>query len=287
MVMGVALAASIYVRPIAYPLLVITPVALAAALSGSRTVRWRHAVVLLVTCAALLAPWHWRNWLVAGYSGFSLVGERALVISVAGSIEAQRNHRPFLEVRQGILDRLDITGPTLGRPAPAAIRREAWATLAHNPVVYFGIHIQGILRTVVDPSGVEYMRILGWYPTVGGFQARALDEGISTAVLTLTQRHPETVVASIALGFIALPYLFGPILASRRLQSATTGPFVLLAAVGVYLLIAGGGVPGNSRFRAPVMPLLVMMTACGWRRSNLSVDSQDPRPSLSAGGAPG
>jgi hypothetical protein len=265
MAMGVALAASIYVRPIAYPLLVIIPVAMAAALSGSWKGRLRRAAVLVLTCVALLAPWHVRNWFVAEFPGFSTVAERALVISIGGSINARLEHQPFLEVRRRLVERLDAADRIRGEQAPAAIRHEAWDTLTRNPLVYLGIHLQGIARTVVDPSGVEYMRILGWYPAVGGFQSRAVDEGISTAMMTLIQHYPATVIASMALGIVSLPFLLGPVLALRRLHPSTTAPFVVLASVAVYLLIAGGGVPGNSRFRAPTMPLVVMMTACGWR----------------------
>ncbi len=166
---AVALAASIYVRPIAYPLVVIVPVMLALMGPGSLMMRLRRSAILLIVTAALVAPWHLRNWLVAEYPAFSMVGERMLVISVAGAIDAHRDHRPFLEVRQGILDRLGIAGPTLGRPAGAVIRGKAWETLADNPLIYVRIHLEGILRTVFDPAGVEYMRMLGWYPIVGGF----------------------------------------------------------------------------------------------------------------------
>ncbi len=95
--------------------------------------------------------------------------------------------------------------------------------------------------------------------------------------MTLTRRYPATVIASICLATISLLYLIGPLAACWRLNPRTRAPFVLLTAVVTYLLIAGGGVPGNSRFRAPTVPLLVMMTACGWPR----------RPILSAGRGPG
>jgi hypothetical protein len=277
---AVALAASIYVRPIAYPLILLFPLLLAWFGSGSLMVRLRRSAIFLIVCGVLLAPWHLRNWLVADYPAFSMVGERMLVISVAGAIDAHRQHRPFLEVRQGILDRLDIAGTTLGRPASAAIRRQAWETLAHDPLTYGRIHSEGVLRTLIDPAGVEYMRMVGRYPKVGGFQAMALDEGISAAVITLTRRYPATVITSSILALVSMLYLLGPVAACFRLTPRTRGPFVLMAVVATYLLIAGGGVPGNSRFRVPTIPLLVVMTACGWRRDG-------PLTILSPGLAPG
>jgi hypothetical protein len=41
---------------------------------------------------------------------------------------------------------------------------------------------------------------------------------------------------------------------------------MLLAIVPGYLVFAGGGVPGYSRFRAPAVPFLIVMSAVAFTR---------------------
>src|SRR5579863_4985282 len=74
-VSGVALAASVYVRPIAYflPILIAGGLGVLALVDGQKNMSrlLKHAAVFLVVSTSLIVPWQLRNGSETGYFGFS------------------------------------------------------------------------------------------------------------------------------------------------------------------------------------------------------------------------
>jgi 4-amino-4-deoxy-L-arabinose transferase-like glycosyltransferase len=235
-----ALCAAAYVKPIAYPLVFIILIA--------SLVRPRLALVFALTCAVLLVPWIIRNHR-AGYTGFSTLMARAVYVSAGGSVVAQREHRPYEDVRQELLKRADVRGPTAN---PRSYAREGMSLVASDPFGYAKTHLKGVLRTMFDPGATEYLRMLGIYSEGG--RATLANGGVRNTARTF----PLAFWSSIVLGVLLAPLVILPLIGIYRSPTASV---FLLAIISAWLLFAGGGVPGYSRFRAPAVPFLIVMSA--------------------------
>ena len=239
------LCAAAYMKPIAYPLAFIICIA--------SFIRPRAALLFVLVCVALLIPWIARNHR-AGYTGFSTLMARAIYVSAGGSVLAQREHRPYEDVRQEFIRRADVRGPAA---KPERFAREGASLVASDPIGYAKTHLKGMLRTLFDPGATEYLRMFDLYREGGG--AMMATRGISTTA----RAYPIAFWSSIALAMILAPLVILPFIGVYR---ASTAAFVLLAIVAGYLVFAGGGVPGYSRFRAPAVPFLVVMSAVAFVR---------------------
>ncbi len=242
---AVMLCAAAYIKPIAYPLVFIICLA--------SLIRPRTTLLFTLVCAALLVPWIARNHR-AGYTGFSTLMARAVYVSAGGSVLAQREHRPYEDVRQELLRRADVRGPTA---KPRSFAREGASLVASDPIGYAKTHVKGMLRTLFDPGATEYLRMFDLYREGGG--AMMASRGIGTTA----RAYPVPFWSSIALGILLAPLVILPLIGAWRFP---TPAFVLLAIVAGYLVFAAGGVPGYSRFRAPAVPFLVVMSAVAFVR---------------------
>jgi 4-amino-4-deoxy-L-arabinose transferase-like glycosyltransferase len=251
--------AAAYVRPIAYPLLVLTLIALFVA-GARRRGAARHAVAFFLVCVAAVGPWHARNWRVGRYAGFSTVTEYALFISVGGSIVSQRENAPFVSVRAERAERTPREATSDEALTYSAMRADGLRLLRSSPLAYGLTHARGVVRTLLDPGAIEYLRLFGLYPEAGGVLTRTIDEGLAGGLRDLLRRRPLAFWTSATLGLLLLPLVALPAMALTRPQPASRTPVLLLAGIAVYFLFAGGGVPGSSRFRVPAVPSLVLMS---------------------------
>ena len=245
LIAAVMLCTAAYMKPIAYPLVFIICIA--------SFIRPRAALPFILVCTALLTPWIARNHR-AGYAGFSTLMARAVYVSAGGSVLAQREQRPYEEVRQELIRRADVRGPTA---KPQRFAREGVSLVASDPIGYAKTHLKGMLRTLFDPGATEYLRMFALYREGGGAMMAA--RGIGTTA----RAYPIAFWSSIALAIILAPLVILPFMGAYR---SPTVAFVLLAIVAGYLVFAGGGVPGYSRFRAPAVPFLVLMSAVAFVR---------------------
>jgi 4-amino-4-deoxy-L-arabinose transferase-like glycosyltransferase len=245
---AVALVASAYVRPIAYPLVWVMAVAAWAAPGPSRL---RRGLVFLLTAAALVAPWHLRNAWQTGYAGFSTVTERSLYISAGGAVLAEREHRPYADVRRELLRNGRWRSAVVDAEQHDLMRRQGLAWVASDPLAWAKIHVRGMMRTLFDPGAAEYLRLAGMY-SVG-----ARDTG---GIRETARAYPLVFWSSVVLGVVLLPLVLLPFAGALRVPPGERTAFLLLALIAVYLVVAGGGMPGNYRFRAPAVPFLVLMS---------------------------
>jgi 4-amino-4-deoxy-L-arabinose transferase-like glycosyltransferase len=241
---ALAICAAAYVKPIAYPL-----VALLCVVSLARV---RLAPAFIVTCVLLLAPWHLRNELRADYAGFSTLFARAAYLSAGGSVVAQREHRPYEEVRLELIDRADVRGEA---GDPREYGRAGVSLIASDPFGYAKTHVKGMLRTLFDPGAAEFLRFLDVYREGG--RARMAGGGIAATA----RAYPLAFWSSVVLAVILAPLVILPAIALYRAPNVVLLLFALIAA---YLVTAGGGIPGYSRFRVPAVPLLIVMSAAAF-----------------------
>lgn len=248
-----AICLAAYVKPIAWPLVVL--------LCLASLLRVRTAAIFIPLCVLLLAPWHLRN-ARHGYAGFSTLFARAAYLSAGGSIVAERQQRPYEQVRRELLQKANVRGPA-GDPA-AAYGREGVSLIASNPLGYAKTHVKGMLRTMFDPGAAEYLRFFDLYRQGG--RAKLESGGVSATM----RAYPLAFWSSIALALVLAPLVVLPPIAAFRARSAA---FLLLFTIAAYLIAAGGGVPGYARFRVPAVPFLVVMSAFAFKRK---LDSSHP-----------
>jgi len=242
---AVALCASAYGKPIAYPLVILVCLV--------SLPRMRVAMPFIALCVLLLAPWHLRN-ARHGYFGFSTLFARAAYLSAGGSILAQREHRSYEDVRAEMLRRADVRGP---RGDPSRYGREGAALIASDPFGYAKTHVRGVLRTMFDPGATEYLRFFALYEQGG--RAKIAGAG----VWATARAYPLAFWSSAVLAIVLAPLVLLPFVAAIR---ARTFAFFFTAAIAASLLILGGGVPGYSRFRVPAVPLLIVTSALAWQQ---------------------
>jgi lipopolysaccharide export LptBFGC system permease protein LptF len=113
-----------------------------------------------------------------------------------------------------------------------------------------------MLRTLFDPGAAEYLRLAGVY------SAGARDTG---GMGETARAYPLVFWSSVVLGVVLLPLVLLPLAGALRVPRGERTAFLLLALVAAYLVVAGGGMPGNYRFRAPAVPFLVLMSAYAFR----------------------
>jgi 4-amino-4-deoxy-L-arabinose transferase-like glycosyltransferase len=265
-IQGAAAAAALvgigtYVRPMAYGLGVLTPLALAWGPGGLRLpIRRRAAIVALVTFVAIVTPWHVRNWHVAGYPGFSTLLDRALYLSAGAAVVAHEQGVSVSAVRESRREAARDTwaATTDVRADYARFRAQGLSELARSPLVYTRMHIAGIARVLLDPGAVEYLRVLGQYPETGGLLGVAHDRGLATALGKLADEYPRVFALTLATGAGVAATLVSAAWGFVRLwrTDGRASDAVLLAAWAAYFVVLSGGAHGISRFRHPVVPVL-------------------------------
>jgi hypothetical protein len=262
---GIALCAAIYVKPIAWPLALIVPLA-------GVWFRPKRALILLATCAALLAPWHIRNYVTAGYPGFSSLIDRSIYITAGGSVAARQQAVPFLEMRRQLIARDNARASDPARYAE--MRREGISRVASDPFGWVKTHVFGMARTLFEPGAAEYGRLFGLYTANGGLVSMA-----DRRFTGFARAHPILIAVSIVWALVLLPLVLLPIAGAMHVPASSRLAFGLFALITAWLVVAGGGVPGYHRFRVPAVPFLVLMSAFAYTGRRCSFPSPPPAPS--------
>jgi hypothetical protein len=235
----------------------------------ARTPALRSVLTLFVTCAALLAPWHIRNYVTTGYPGFSSLIDRSIYITAGGSVAARQEGVAFTEMRRQLIARDDARAADPTRYAQ--MRREGVSRVASDPFGWAKTHAFGMFRTLFEPGVTEYARTFGLYTSNGGLSAM-VDGGFAG----YARAHPILVALSIVWALVLLPLVLLPIVAAIRVPPDSRLAFGLFALITVYLVAAGGGIPGYHRFRVPAVPFLVLMSAFAYTARRCSSPSPPP-----------
>jgi hypothetical protein len=235
----------------------------------ARTPALRRVLTLFVTCVALLAPWHLRNYVVAGYPGFSSLIDRSIYITAGGSVAARQEGVAFTEMRRQLIARDDARAADPARYTQ--MRREGVSRIASDPFGWAKTHAFGMFRTLFEPGVTEYARTFGLYTSNGGLAAM-VDGGFAA----FARAHPMLVALSIVWAIVLLPLVLLPVVAAMRVPPESRLAFGLFALITVWLVVAGGGIPGYHRFRVPAVPFLVLMSAFAYTARRCSSPSPPP-----------
>lgn len=273
LVAAVMLAAATYVRPVAYycaPLLMFLLAARTLWSGERRRVRAAHVVAFALLTVAAIAPWQVRNYVRAGYSGFTSWPVNA--ITYYATIVRESQPRDSLTVamsRARFLDDVEYRDAHAEQAAWSPSERFAWQEDAARPVFRAApgttarIYIQGVASTVLDNGMSVFQGLVGPWIPVDDDQAAKAELSTLGRVWRAVQVRPAfvalyAVLQTVVLGYIGLATLG---VASRRAVSRAA-IFVVLAAIA-YLLFVSGGPFGSHRMRVPIMPLVSTLGGAG------------------------
>ncbi|MBN2464229.1 glycosyltransferase family 39 protein [candidate division WOR-3 bacterium] len=297
---GLALACAVYVRPVAYYLVLLGAVGVALYFAlkdrGAAETRPRWRPALSRASAFLLAPvvlvggWQLKNLQKTGNARFShLEGQNMYFYRAAGAI-SMRDHKPLFQVHRELgleTGRTDFSGWVAQHPEFAGRSDAAWgeewlhegvAVIFRNPGWYALVQLRGTAALLLEP-GTYFLAFLAGFES--GERGRELidrvDVSLGSAVAVLGavwSEHRFLFLSSLwGIAFLVLLYVGVVRWLARTSRHGWTPGVVVLVTVLVYLVLTSAGPEATSRFRVPMMPFLALLSAAGWlspRRSSPS-----------------
>lgn len=266
-------AAAVYVRPVAYWLsLLMAPLVLAADAKGrnARARRVLRACAFLSLAAVLIGAWQARNYLLAGYPGFSAISDINMYFYHGAGVEAARSGEPYylVQAKMGygsariFLDR----HPRLVGGIPAeryrAMGREGREIIRAHPRVFLKRYGIGLIQTAFGPGATEYLKLFGLYREGSGLLGEFYDRGFVRTLRALPREKPLVFWSSLCLAAVLGAY-FACAVRAFQAEGVRRTAAVALLLPAMYLLLLSGGETGNSRFRQPVMPIVCVFAGCG------------------------
>jgi hypothetical protein len=267
---GLLLSAAVYVRPIAFYLPVVASVFIfAISISEGKSTRWSalRSLVFVAICAVLIGAWNVRNSRSADYSGFSSVSDYNLYFYQAASVLAAERGVPYYTVRQ----QLGAENPAVyyeNHPeqrqwtrgeVSSYMRREAMRVLLRHPFLYAEIHLKGVLRMMLDPGGVEYLKLFKLYPQSGGLLGRIVDQGLTRTLMSLRKELPSVFWSTALLGTILIFYWLAASVGACLAWRSYTAELIVVLTLVLYFVVVSGGPNSLERFRHPVMPMVCLL----------------------------
>ncbi len=271
---AMALAAAVYVRPVAYFLPIVATAMLAVRFALDRGRCWRQFLQIALFAGlsmGLVGLWQLRNWTLAGYARFSAVEDVNLYYYQYATVLARQQGRPFEEVRadlgfgdpQRYLSRHPRERTWTQAERYRAMRAEAWQSIRAKPAAHLAVYVGGLARSLADPGAAEYFRLFRRYPANGGLLTHALDRGFWNAVDRMRRLRPGLFWTNVMLG-VALVCCFAlAVLSLARRNGQHGAALISVVLVALYFVMLSGGPVGLSRFRHPVMPLVCVLAGSG------------------------
>jgi 4-amino-4-deoxy-L-arabinose transferase-like glycosyltransferase len=270
---GVLFAAATYVRPVSYYLVFPLAIGLVLVKGKGSFKTWMAAAIFLLTSVSLISLWQIRNYVETGYSGFSSIVEKNLYFYQSAEISAEAQHIS-LEERQKELGYVNESSYLAEHPEQRAwmqserlrfMKAESMRVLSQHPGLYARSHFAGVAVVAFTPGSAALLQLIGKYPDAATMPHRILNEGVLGSLLRVIAGHSAVAVTMVGMeGFLLLVYM----LAICGSISGRGDRVIVLTLVGIcfYFLLISGGAQAVGRYRLPVMPILCVLAAGGYRR---------------------
>jgi 4-amino-4-deoxy-L-arabinose transferase-like glycosyltransferase len=261
---GLLIGLATLVRPVSYFLgpVVAVLLALCGAAGGWRQ-RLSAAVALLVPVIVIVGGWQVRNYARTGHAQFSEVAGRIALVSRGAAIVAWRDGLSLAEARRRVEEHVPSTGIEPGTELAHRQREAGVRLIRAHPLLFVLTEISRAGRMLCGPGEHRLVWLLG-HPAVDapGLDLQVLPFG---DFLRKWVWQPSWVLAVFLFAVAYLAVLNVAILRWLWLSIRTRswrGADVFLWGILVYFLAVG---MTSSRFRMPIMPLLVVYAAQGLR----------------------
>lgn len=275
---ALALAAATFIRPISYylpPLVAVWLVcatssrasranaALGAGRLGTTFLRrCLHGALFLLLAMGPSLLWQARNYLVAGYVGFSAITDINLYYWQAASVVAAREQIPFLTAQDRLLER-QRAAPLQRAPGQSTradrflwLRREGLQILRQHPWLYARIHAKGMLAVIIDAGTQAWLDYVRYEPP----PRPAESAGLRRLMWAVKTKPGATLVHVLLRAWLGLLLVFG---ALGLYHMPRSGAWWLLGLVFLYLWCLSGGELGYHRFRIPLLAIVSVWAGRG------------------------
>ena len=208
----------------------------------------------------LLGSWHVRNGVLTDYWGFSTQADRAAYFLGGGIVEAQ-TAPSYTEARHALQQEIDRAPTRPAADVAADMRRRGLGRLVTSPVAFVSTYAAGIVTTMLHPGSGAFMRlVVPGNPDGTSSVTQMLTLGRWRAAYDRARDKtpiywPVTVVLFGATVMYAAAFLAGAWWGRR------SPPVILVSLVVAVILAGSGGPDGDSRRRAPLVPLMCVVAA--------------------------
>jgi 4-amino-4-deoxy-L-arabinose transferase-like glycosyltransferase len=263
---GLLLTAVTLVRPITYYLLI--PLLLIL-LGIGLWQKWKGREIGLVLAGVALpfllviGGWQVRNYALTGNAQYSSVEGGNLLFHRGAAVFALQEDVNLAEARSQIWEKSDPESIPMPdseyykwtAETDARWRQEAIRLITANPLLFVRSQIPGAVRLLAAPGEGKLLRMVG--VPVG--RVRTVSDYLTRFTF------PAAVIASVlALTYLAFVYtgLLAWLWRSLRARRIAPEDLLIWGIVFYFLVISAG--QGDSRFRVPIMPILILYGSWGW-----------------------
>lgn len=271
---GLLAGCALLIRPIAIILPILLPIPFVFAPGFTRRARVRAGAIAFAVPSLIAVGWSFRNYELAGYPGLSTVGAVNVYYYRAADVIARNDAIPFTTAR-------DLLGPELGVPyqrifdasvqSPELTRRMkrlGFRILEAHPLDTAIMTLQSAVFLALAPIHGELVALLGMpEDSAGGLNPGKLSLGrVRTKLRALLQSPVLTTLTLYQLALVAVLWIGVAAALMRCINEKAElrlGVLYLTNAALVLLMLAAGP-EAEARFRAPVLPLLAVVSALGY-----------------------
>ncbi len=295
-VAGLWLTAATFVRPVSYYLPAALALGLFLVFLRVPGLRWKAPTVLLISVLPWLAAWQIRNWVEAGYAGFSSAGEYNLYYFSAAEVMARVENRNYYDVRRqlGYVGEFGVAGfnnhsqqqylfkPYLTlHPEQAGwnqgqrlafLRSEAVRVIRANTGIYLRCCIiTPLFKEIFTPGAGHFDHLLNLVQPPQNVDL--INIGPVRMALLLAKSYPWVAFEKAAFEAVLLGLY---LLAVRGMFLVARGTFRdtvhnaslwLLLGTSLYFLLSAvaGGTGSEARYRLQFTPIVCILAAAGFR----------------------
>jgi len=222
----------------------------------------------------LIGLWHWRNYTQTGYTGFSTADGINIYFYDGAAVEAARLNMPLRELQdqmgyrdQNIYWQLHPEQKSWTAAQINKYQTEQGIQMILSDLPRFSlIYAIGMGKSLIDPSGNEYLRLFNAYSLPGGIIGVVIDRGIPQIMhilLDIFTTYPAIFWANFFLVLIILVFYLIALIGFLQRDLWRNKYSVIFLLIGFYLILVTGGAIGTARFRIPLMPVICMLAGIG------------------------
>ncbi|MBI1870443.1 MAG: glycosyltransferase family 39 protein [Chlamydiae bacterium] len=225
--------------------------------------------LFLLISVGSTALWQIRNNSETGYSGFSAITDINLYFYQGASILSIAQNRSYHEIQDSMgyhdqeiyyKSHPDQKFWNQGK-IYQYLKKEGLKIVLEYPLRYFVIHLKGMFRVLWDPGTFEYLKMLKIYPSSGGLLAEVVDQGIFKMARHIFLKQPRLFLLCLLMGVVPFLYFsLGVLGFFLKPHSPISGLLILTSS---YFWALSGGPHAVSRFRHPIMPLIIIFAGQG------------------------
>jgi hypothetical protein len=260
------------IRPIAYYLFLPALVLIAASQLVAGRPRRRvvaAALVAVVPWMVLVEGWRLRTYVLTGRFEIAQIASVNLAWYRGAGIIAARDGISFWEARRKIARSLPDTSGWSPGAISALYEREGLKLIVAHPGLFARNELFGLAKILAGPGRADLLHYFAGVPYEDAPEGAVEVSGASLRQRFSTGGWLTTIPVAYGAGYLLALYacVLSGLRAIRRRERPARIEHALLWWIVVYLVVVAAGPEAYARFRVPVMPLLALYAARGWRGS--------------------